>query len=68
MRQASETAKNKFIQIIEDTGVELTPRVVLMCIEHARQMMIAGEVEVEAFYEAKKILIDRCVMTSEAIN
>ena len=68
MRQATESAKNKFLQIIEAPGVELTPAVVLVCIEHARQAMIVGEVSVEAYYAAKNILIDRCVMTSEAIN
>jgi hypothetical protein len=68
MRQASESDKNKFLKIIEDTGVELTPSVVLMCIEHARQLMLNGDVTVEAYYAAKNILVDRCVMTSEAIN
>jgi hypothetical protein len=68
MRQATNTEKNKFLKMIEDTGVEMTPSVVLMCIEHARQMMLTGEVSVEAYYAAKNILVDRCVMTSEAIN
>lgn len=57
-----------FENLIADSGVVLTPALTLEIIEAARQLMLNGETTVEAFYAAKRALVERCVMESEAIN
>ena len=57
-----------FEKILENEGVEMTPKNCLRCIELAKIEMKEGRFSVESFFKTKEILIGLCVMPSEAIN
>lgn len=67
MNTTQEQAE-KFTQLIERAGVEFTAKNVLICIASAKLAMQRGEVSVEAYYAAKRILLERVEVASNFIN
>lgn len=57
-----------FAKLIEDVGVEFTPENVLKCIGFAKDAMLKGECSVEAYYAAKKLLLDRVEVVNHWVN
>jgi hypothetical protein len=58
----------RFATLCEQYGVELTPENVLRCIGYAKEAMLAGECSVEAYYSAKKILLEKVEVTDKWVN
>lgn len=58
----------RFANLCEEAGVELTPENALKCIGFARDAMRAGECSVEAFYRAKQIILTQVEVTDKWVN
>lgn len=61
-------AEKAFANLCEQLGVEMTPENCLRCIEMARKAMLAGECSVEAYYAAKRLLIEKVEVASLYLN
>lgn len=59
---------SKFETIIEEAGVDLTPENVLKCIGFAKDAMLKGECSVEAYYAAKKLLLETVEVANHWVN
>lgn len=60
------TQAERFAQLVsEESGVEMTPENVLKCIEYARQAMMLGLCTVEAYYQAKNLLLEQVKCVNE---
>lgn len=58
----------KFTKLIENAGVEMTAENVLKCIGFAKQAMQNGECSVEAYYAAKRILLEKLEVVNQWVN
>ncbi len=58
----------KFTKLIENAGVEMNAENVLKCIGFAKQAMQNGECSVEAYYAAKRILLEKLEVVNQWVN
>lgn len=58
----------KFMQLVEKAGVEFSAANVLKCIGFAKEAMRKGEVTVEAYFAAKRILLEKVEVASDLLN
>lgn len=63
-----EEQAEQFLKLVGLAGVELTAENVLKCIGYAKQAMQNGEFSVEAYYAAKRILLEQVEVASNFIN
>jgi len=68
MNKSVQEQAEKFASLIDKCGVEWTPENVLKCIGFAKVAMLNGECSVEAYYAAKKLLLDRVEVTNYWVN
>lgn len=68
MNTQNEKAVERFANMIDEAGIEMTAENVLRCIEFAKQAMKSGECSVEAFYKAKEILLMKLECANEWVN
>lgn len=58
----------KFTKLIENAGVEMNAENVLKCIGYAKLAMQNGECSVEAYYAAKRILLEKLEVANVWVN
>lgn len=68
MNQTIQEQAARFERLMDQCGVEWNAENVLLCIAVAKEAMQHGEVSVEAYYAAKRILIERLEAASELLN
>ena len=68
MKSVDAEIANRFADLCDKAGVEMTPENALKCIGFARDAMKSGECSVEAFYAAKNLILSRVEVASELLN
>jgi hypothetical protein len=68
MNRFDNECASKFADLCDKAGVEMTPENALKCIGFAKDAMEAGECSVEAFYQAKYLILSRVEVASELLN
>lgn len=63
-----EKQAEHFASLIDKCGVDWTPENVLKCIGFAKDAMVRGECSVEAYYAAKKLLLEKVEVANHWVN
>lgn len=68
MNKTVEQQAEYFAELIDKCGVEWNAENALRCIEIAKQAMKNGECSVEAYYQAKFLLLNRLECATPWVN
>lgn len=68
MSRFDAESASKFAELCDKAGVEMTPENALKCIGFAKDAMTAGECSVEAYFVAKRLILECVEVASELLN
>lgn len=68
MKSCDVREAEKFSDLCAKSGVDMTPENALRCIAYAKQAMTDGLCSVEAYYIAKKLILEQVEVANHWVN